>query len=71
MPAHGERFEEGDSRYHPGGFHPVRLGEIYNFKYEVLRKVGYGRYSTVWLVKNKEYVKMQHPYMQDLRGLTI
>ncbi|CAG8972541.1 hypothetical protein HYALB_00001233 [Hymenoscyphus albidus] len=47
-------FEEGEIRYHKGGFHPVRLGEIYNSKYKVLRKLGYGRYSTVWLVKNQD-----------------
>jgi serine/threonine-protein kinase SRPK3 len=46
--------EEGKDRYHVDGFHPVRLGELYNDKYKVLRKLGFGRYSTVWLVKNQE-----------------
>lgn len=46
--------EEGGEHYHKGGFHPVHLGEIYNGKYKVLRKLGYGRYSTVWLVKEEE-----------------
>ncbi|KAI9929454.1 hypothetical protein MW887_000926 [Aspergillus wentii] len=45
--------EEGDV-YHYGGFHPVHFGEVYNGKYEVLRKLGYGRYSTVWLVENTQ-----------------
>lgn len=44
--------EEGDGRYQQGGFHPVHLGETYNDKYAVLRKLGYGRYSTVWLVRD-------------------
>ncbi|KAL4783991.1 kinase-like domain-containing protein [Aspergillus varians] len=38
--------------YHHG-FHPVHLGDVYNGRYEVLRKLGYGRYSTVWLVKDQ------------------
>ncbi|PMD34411.1 kinase-like protein [Hyaloscypha variabilis F] len=44
--------EEGISRYVPGDLHPVSLGELYNNKYLVLRKLGYGRYSTVWLVQD-------------------
>lgn len=47
-------FEEGLENYQLGGLHPVRLGEIYNEKYKILRKLGYGRYSTVWLVINQE-----------------
>lgn len=53
-----KEFEEGDARYFPGGFHPVRLGEVYNSRYEVLQKLGYGRYSTVWLVKNQVWVNL-------------
>lgn len=49
-----EDMEEGPDVYHPGGFHPVHLGEVYGSKYEILRKLGYGLYSTVWLVKNQE-----------------
>lgn len=47
--------EEGLQVYYPGGFHPVHLGEIYNKKYEMLRKLGYGRYFTVWLLRNQEW----------------
>ncbi|EFW14742.1 conserved hypothetical protein [Coccidioides posadasii str. Silveira] len=45
--------EEGPQVYCPGGFHPVHLGEVYDGKYKVLRKLGFGRYSTVWLVQNE------------------
>lgn len=42
--------EESLGRYCPGGYHPVRIGDIFNDgKYKVLRKLGYGVYSTVWL----------------------
>ncbi|KAI2101906.1 hypothetical protein LOZ34_005632 [Ophidiomyces ophidiicola] len=50
QPASGE----GPEVYCPGGFHPVYLGEVYNGEYEVLRKIGSGGYSTVWLVRNRE-----------------
>jgi serine/threonine protein kinase len=32
-----------------GGYYPVRLGEIFNGRYHVIRKVGWGHFSTVWL----------------------
>ncbi|KKZ62125.1 hypothetical protein EMCG_03368 [[Emmonsia] crescens] len=38
--------EEGPQVYHPGGFHPVHLGEVYDGKHKVLRKLGFERYST-------------------------
>lgn len=45
--------EENFSRYCLGGYHPVRIGDRFNDgKYEVIRKVGYGQYSTVWLVRD-------------------
>lgn len=44
--------EEGKDAYQPGGFHPVYIGDLYADKYEVMSKIGYGRYSTVWLVKD-------------------
>lgn len=44
--------EEGRDAYRPGGFHPVYIGDVYANKYEVMSKIGYGRYSTVWLVKD-------------------
>jgi len=43
--------EEGRGSYKPGRFHPVYIGDIYAEKYEVLSKIGYGVYSTVWLVR--------------------
>jgi hypothetical protein len=44
--------EEGEDAYRPGGFHPVFMGDVYNNRYEILRKIGYGQYSTVWLVRD-------------------
>ncbi|PSN62506.1 kinase-like protein [Corynespora cassiicola Philippines] len=39
--------------YRPGGLHPVELGDTFvDGKYRVIRKLGDGSYSTVWLVVN-------------------
>jgi serine/threonine-protein kinase SRPK3 len=44
--------EEGRDAYRPGGFHPVYIGDVYADRYEILNKIGYGVYSTVWLAKD-------------------
>ncbi|XP_043563716.1 SRSF protein kinase 3-like isoform X3 [Chiloscyllium plagiosum] len=48
---------EDPAEYHTGGYHPVKLGDIFNGRYQVVRKLGWGYYSTVWLcqdlLKNK------------------
>ena len=44
---------EGSEGYRPGGYHPVRLGdEFCNGRYRVLEKLGWGHFSTVWMVKD-------------------
>jgi serine/threonine-protein kinase SRPK3 len=47
--------EESISRYCEGGYHPVRIGDVFsNGKYKVVSKLGYGVYSTVWLACNTQ-----------------
>ena len=42
--------EQEDSHdYKPGGYHPVKIGDVYNSRYMVVRKIGWGHFSTVWL----------------------
>lgn len=49
--------------YRPGGYHPVVLGDLFNHsQYKVIRKLGEGSYSTVWLsrdVENSRYVALK------------
>ncbi|GMH40206.1 hypothetical protein BSKO_08110 [Bryopsis sp. KO-2023] len=46
---------EGSEGYRKGGYHPVKIGETYkNGQYTVLQKLGWGHFSTVWLVHDKE-----------------
>jgi len=45
--------EEDSEDYCKGGYHPVQVGEQYNEgKYTVVRKLGWGHFSTVWLSKD-------------------
>ena len=41
--------DEYDYKY--GGYHRVHIGEIFNKKYRVKSKLGWGHFSTVWLVE--------------------
>ncbi|GLC46377.1 hypothetical protein PLESTB_001768700 [Pleodorina starrii] len=47
--------DEGTEDYKKGGYHPVSVGEKYKSgRYTVLRKLGWGHFSTVWLVHDAE-----------------
>ena len=39
-----------------GGYHPVQVGELCNWRYRIVRKLGWGHFSTVWLVHDSTYV---------------
>ncbi|KAI3320449.1 kinase-like protein [Xylariaceae sp. AK1471] len=41
------------SHYAPGGFHPIHIGDIFIERLEVIHKLGYGDYATVWLCWDK------------------
>uniref|UniRef100_W5N879 non-specific serine/threonine protein kinase n=1 Tax=Lepisosteus oculatus TaxID=7918 RepID=W5N879_LEPOC len=41
--------QEDPSEYCYGGYHPVTIGDTFNGRYRVLRKLGWGYFSTVWL----------------------
>lgn len=49
--------DEGEDGYKPGGYHPVKLGEVYNQRYVVIKKLGWGHFSTVWMVKDRQLAK--------------
>ncbi|RAK92428.1 kinase-like protein [Aspergillus costaricaensis CBS 115574] len=47
--------QERLSKYRPGGYHPVCLGDTFkNGRYEIHHKLGWGGFSTVWLAKDRE-----------------
>lgn len=58
------REEESLKDYCVGGYHPIHVGEKFkDNRYVVVRKLGWGHFSTVWLVKdshdNNKHVAMK------------
>lgn len=41
--------QEDVSQYFRGGYHPVVIGDVFDSRYRVIRKLGWGHFSTVWL----------------------
>lgn len=55
--AHMNLAVEEPDFYKTGGFHPISLGDKFHHdQYTILRKLGYGQYSTVWLARDSKYV---------------
>lgn len=44
-----EEEQEDSSDYCKGGYHPVKIGDLFLNRYHVTRKLGWGHFSTVWL----------------------
>nr|CAD7401739.1 unnamed protein product [Timema cristinae] len=44
-----EEEQEDPEDYCKGGYHPVRIGDFFQGRYHVTRKLGWGHFSTVWL----------------------
>ncbi|CAK0869947.1 unnamed protein product, partial [Prorocentrum cordatum] len=47
-----ESDDEGVDQYKKGGYHVVNIGEVYNSRYRVVAKLGWGHFSTVWLCED-------------------
>lgn len=62
VPASDDEEQEDPKDYCIGGYHPVKIGDLYNGKYHVIRKLGWGHFSTVWLcwdLTEKRFVAMK------------
>jgi serine/threonine protein kinase len=44
--------DEDIESYKVGGYHPVHVGEMYNKRYLVVEKMGWGHFSTVWMCQD-------------------
>jgi serine/threonine-protein kinase SRPK3 len=46
---------EWPEAYYPGGLHLINLGDALDYgRYKILRKLGFGRRSTVWLAEDNK-----------------
>lgn len=60
--------EESLKDYKPGGYHPVYVGELYkDGRYQIVRKLGWGHFSTVWLAKDTQN-NTKHVAMKVVRS---
>ncbi|XP_051967015.1 SRSF protein kinase 1-like isoform X1 [Xyrauchen texanus] len=54
--------QEDPNDYCRGGYHYVKIGDLFNGRYHVIRKLGWGHFSTVWLAwdtQGKRFVAMK------------
>ncbi|KAK9369772.1 kinase-like domain-containing protein [Lipomyces kononenkoae] len=59
--------EEALEDYCKGGYHPVAIGETFkNGRYTVVRKLGWGHFSTVWLAR--DVVTNRHVALKVVRS---
>ena len=49
--------DEGRSAYRKGGYHPVQVGDVFRGTYEILCKLGWGHFSTVWLAQDRLHMR--------------
>lgn len=52
--AHSQAIEEQSLPFsHRKRYYPVEIGQIFNNRYRIIAKIGFGAYSTVWLAYDK------------------
>jgi len=54
--------QEDPHDYCKGGYHPVKIGDLFHNRYHVVRKLGWGHFSTVWLcwdLTGRRYVALK------------
>ncbi|ORX57811.1 kinase-like protein [Piromyces finnis] len=55
-----ENFSEDEDQedYCKGGYHPVKINDVYdNGRYRIIKKLGWGHFSTVWFAKDEKLNK--------------
>ncbi len=41
--------------YKYGGYHPVKIGDVFSDRYVVIKKLGWGHFSTVWMARDDKW----------------
>lgn len=45
--------QEDATQYCCGGYHPVATDDLFVDRYKVIKKLGWGHFSTVWLCRDR------------------
>lgn len=61
IPASEKVEEEDIPGYNATRYYPARIGQIFQNRYQVVGKLGFGISSTVWLARDLLYVSPQTP----------
>ncbi|XP_029465283.1 SRSF protein kinase 3 isoform X2 [Rhinatrema bivittatum] len=62
LPGSDDEEQEDPNDYCKGGYYPVKIGDLFNGRYHVVRKLGWGHFSTVWLcwdIQRKRFVALK------------
>lgn len=59
--------QEDPREYCYGGYHPVQLGTFINGRYYIIKKLGWGHFSTVWLSWDVRYIFSLYLFIIDYR----
>ena len=51
--------EETIPEYKPEYFYPARIGEVFNDRFQIVSKLGYGSSSTIWLAHDLQSVGLK------------
>lgn len=65
LPADVQIEEELVPGYRPSDFYPVRLGDVFIDRYQVITKLGCGVGSTTWLCRDLRYMTLPSPPIQE------
>ena len=64
--------QEAPSDYVKGGYHPVKIGDLFHNRYHVIRKLGWGHFSTVWLcwdLQEKKFVALKVMFDEEFMSI--
>lgn len=53
--------EQALLRYHKKCYFPVSIGHVFKDRYRIISKLGFGAYSTVWLVRDERLLHIPLP----------
>ena len=69
VPPHVAFEEETTPNYVAERYYPVHIGEVLGNAYQVVGKLGYGVFSTVWLARDLRYEKEHDPVLRSVMSM--